>query len=369
MPIRDFNAVREKKTMVYNKIPIFDQAYQNRIEARSMELYTDSVRYLTNKAQKELDGGDNTSAIETAKQITLIDKANQDAFNICHEARHLRIVEKEGNGTVKETDYKEFIETYPNSEYLKETQNNRALYASSLFGKGTTNEELERVLALPTDEPTHNIVKKRYKKWMFKNNHGRFFHIGVGGEFAYGSANVATSGELTTRLGYTCHILNATIGVKYNYLTSSSQMFKSPKEVGNAYFDSHNLSIPVMLRLNFKHGYNGATYFGAGAELDVYTISSRLRDVEKIKDKKFADSKFRVTPRIALGGRIDWLEAELFATYELNNPFDVDYIKNYTMEDGQNIQAACKEKAYKKQIDGNKFFDKVRGGIALRIWF
>ena len=369
LSLRDFNTVRQMKDMVYCNIPIFDKPFQEKIMARSEELRKDSVLFLTTKAQKELDSEDNNSALITSNTILLIDKDNANAINIGQEASYRLIVEREHENTVTEADYISFLDTYPSSIHSQEMQNNRALFASNLFNEETSNEELERVNALPTDESTHKIVSKRYKKWKFKNNRGRFFHIGLGGEFAYGPVNTVVSGELTTRFGYTANLLNLTVGLKYNYLTSSSQMFKSPKESGKAYFERQYLSVPIMLRLNFLHGYNGSSYFAVGTELNINTLSAKLRDVEDIKEKNFANDKFSITPRIALGGRFYGIEIELFATYDVDNPFNVDYIKDYKLKSGQNIKTACDESAYDKQINGEDFFDKVRGGIALRLWF
>lgn len=365
MTERDYKRVSQMKDLRRQNVIVFNDIYRKKIDTQSEKLRTDSVKFLTNKAQQEFESTRYQQALATSKGILIIDPQNETAANLCQESSYRMILSKETENSIQESDYVSFIDEYNTSDHVPEIQNKRALYASSLFNRETSNEELERVNALPTDELTHKTVNKRYKKWMFKNNRGNFFHIGIGGEFAYGPVNTVASGELTTRFGYTANLLNLTVGLKYNYLTSSSQMFKSPKELGSAYFDRQYLSIPIMLRFNFLHGYNGSSYFAAGTELNISTLSAKLRNVEDIDDKKFANDNISFTPRIALGGRFFGLEIELFATYDVDNPFNVDYIKNY----GENIQTLCDKDVYDKQINGEDFFDKVRGGIALRLWF
>lgn len=369
MTERDYKRVSQMKVLRRQNVIVFNDIYQKKIDTQSEKLRTDSVNFLINKAQQEFESTRYQQALATSKGIIIIDPQNETAANLCQESSYRIILSKEAENSIQESDYVSFIDEYNASDHVPEIQNKRALYASSLFNRETSNEELERVNALPTDELTHKIVSKRYKKWMFKNNRGNFFHIGIGGGFAYGSVNTVASGEVTTRFGYTANLLNLTVGLKYNYLTSSSQMFKSPKESGSAYFNRQYLSIPIMLRFNFKHGYNGSSYFAAGTELNISTLSAKLRNVEDIDDKKFANDNISFTPRIALGGRFFGLEIELFGTYDVDNPFNVDYIKKYKLKNGNNIQTVCDKSAYDKQINGEDFFDKVRGGIALRIWF
>ena len=366
-PLRDYTEVSKMSNFIYGGISIFNLEYKNRINTLSNKLRADSINYLINKANEEFDHKNYSASLKTSKGILVIDNDNKFASNLCQEASYLMIIEKENNKSITEKDYIDFLNEYTYSSHVQEINNNRALYASSLFDKNTTNEELERVNALSTDDSTHKIVNKRYRKWKFKINHGRFLHVGIGGEFAVGGANTIAGGELSLCFGYSAHVLNVTVGAKYNYLTSTSQMFKSPKEPGKGYFERQYLSIPLMLRANLKHGYKGATYFAAGAEINVATFSAKLRNVEDVKDNEFAYST-SVSPRIAFGGRILGIELELYGTYDARNPFNSDYIENYNLANGEAISTACDLNVYNKQVHPEKFFDKIHGGLAIRIW-
>ncbi len=368
-PLRDYAKVLNMEDYEYDDIAIFDNTYKKKIKDLSNSLRADSIKFLTNKANKEFESKDYSSVIQTTKGMLLIDDSNSFALNLCQEANYQQILDKEKNSSITEKDYRDFVEYYSYSPHVGEIQNKRALYASSLFDRSTSNEELERVVSLPTDDSTHKVVEKRYKKWMFKNNHGRFFHVGLGGEIAAGGANSVAGGELSMRFGYHASLLNLTVGIKYNYLSCTSQLFKQPKESGNAYFDKHYLSVPVMLRFNVKHGFKGSTYIGAGTELNVSTLSANLRDVENLKDKEFASSGFSMSPRISFGGTILGIELELFACYDIDNPFNADYIEKYRLESGKSIKSSCDSDAYEKQVNAEKFLDKVRGGLAIRFWF
>ena len=368
MAERDYRRVLQMKDLQRRDIFVFNNIYRQKIDARSESLRTDSIAFLINKAKQEFESAKYQQAIATSKGILTIDPQNETADNMCQESSYRIILSKEADNNVNESDYASFIDEYNTSSHVIEIQNKRALYASSLFNRETSNGELRRVNELPTDESTHKIVEKRYKKWMFKNNHGNFFHVGLDGEFAIGGANTIASGGLLLRFGYTANILNVVTGLKYNYLTSTSQMFKNPEEAGKAYFEKQYLSIPLIARFNLKHGYNGCTYIGIGTDINICSLSTKLRDVKDIKKEKFGNNDITFSPRISFGGRLLGVELELFAAYDSSNPFNEKYIKTY-MRNGQNIKNACDKDSYDKQIKSNKFIDKCRGGLAIMLWF
>ncbi len=370
MPIRDYARVDGMKNMSYNDFSIFDNIYKKKIEQLSQQLRQDSITFLSGKAKKEFEGRDYVSAEKTCKGLLIIEPANSLAKEISQEANYQIVLAKEANNSVNENDYTNFIEQYSYSSHMNEILDKRALYASSLFNKLTSEEELDRVHNLQTvDQKATKTVNKRYRKWMFKKNHGRFFRIGLGGEYGVGGANTIVGGELGVRLGYTANIINGTIGIKYNYLTSTSSSFKKPKEAGNAFFERQYLSVPLMLRFNLKHGYHGSTYVGLGAELNVANLKTLLRDVnEDIKEKEFAKKDMSLSPRIAFGGYLVGIEVELFATYDNENHFNKEFIETYKIN-GQPVKSVCNDKTYQKQVETKDFFDKIHGGLALRLWF
>ncbi|MCR5140767.1 MAG: hypothetical protein K6B45_11485 [Bacteroidaceae bacterium] len=375
LTLRDFSAVPQMKDFSYDinrkgiSVPLFNDEYKKKITAHSENLRADSIAKLTDAATAQFKANDFSSALKTSENLLNIDENNDYAKNMAQEACFELISAKENDNTIKEEDYENFINSYSYSPHLKELQNRRALYASSFFNKSTTNEELERVVSLPTDEMTRKEVNKRYKKWKYRINRGKFFHLGLGGEYAVGLANSVAGGELTMRLGYTINFVNVTAGLKYNYLTSTPQSFAAPSEAGKGYFERQYLSAPVMLRFNVKRDYSDATYIAAGAEFNFANFSSKLRDINDIKDDNFANKNMVISPRFAFGGRLFGIELELFATYDKDNLFNVEYIENYTLENGQSIQTACEKDSYEKQIKSNNFLDKVRGGLSLRLWF
>ncbi len=369
-PIRDYARVDDMKNMTYSDFDIFDDVYKKKIEQLSLQLRQDSITFLTNKANKEFEGKNYMAAERTCKGLLIIDPANSLAKEISQEANYQIVLAKEANNTVNENDYINFINLYSYSSHINELLDKRALYASNLFNRQTSGEELERVHNLQTvDKKVTKTVNKRYRKWMFKKNHGRFFRIGLGGEYGVGGANAIASGELGVRLGYTANLINGTIGIKYNYLTRTSSSFKKPKEAGNAFFERQYLSVPLMLRFNLKHGYHGSTYVGLGAELNVANLKTLLRDVnEDIKENEFAKKDMSLSPRIAFGGYLVGLEVELFATYDNENHFNKDYIETYQLN-GQPVKNVCNEKSYQKQVEPKDFLDKIHGGLAIRLWF
>ena len=368
MTERDYSKVSQMKDLQRQNVIVFNDVYRRKIGEQSEKLRTDSLRFLSNKAQQEFDSANYTQALATSKGILIIDPNNESAANLCQQSSYRIILDKETNNTIDESDYVNFIEEYANSSYVPDIRNRRALFASSRFNKGTSVAELERVNQLPTDEPTHKTVKKRYKKWMFKNNRDRFFHIGLDGEFALGATNTVAGGGLLFRLGHTANLLNFVTGIRYNYLTPTSSMFKTPKEDNKAFFENQYLSVPAILQINIIPGYTGCTYIGIGAEINVNNISTELRTSgDGVKEKDFANTSC-VIPRISFGGRLLGMELELFATYDTKNPFNVDYINAYKIDDDP-VENKCDPDIFEKQIKKDGFFDKVRGGLALRFWF
>lgn len=368
LPIRDFSLVPKMKETKRMDMLVFDQFYNVRIDSLTNALRADSLINLTQKAQKEFDNGQMQETVLTANTIMGIDGKNQFAAGIKQKAEYKILETKEADNTIEENDYTAFLDNYPNTDCKEKLEDSRILLASSSFNQNTTEDEFNRVLAMPATESAHKEVEKRAKKWRFKINRGRFFHVGIEGNFAVGASNSITGGGLLLRLGYTANYLNFVTGVKVNYLTSTSKMFKQPKEAGDGYFDRLYLSIPAMFQLNVKRGYKGCTYVGLGADINVSTFSARLRDIENIKDSKFGN-KTSITPRLSFGGRSSFIEAEVFATYDVANPFDTDFINGYKLVDGSSISTHCNPDVYEKQIVKDGFFDRLRGGIALRIWF
>ena len=369
MPIRDYVKVEQTKYINRFGIDVFNQDYREIIDARSNQLKADSIQFLTSQSQHFFDSKDYEKALSSSTIINAIDPTNTFALNMMQEAAYQNILVKELNNSTKEEDYETYLNAYDYSPHIKDIEDRRALYASSLFGKETANEELERVIKLPAHETnTIKTVKKRYKKWMFKNNRGKFLYVGIEGETSFGKVNSLLGVGVTFSLGYTCNVLNFVTGFKYNRLMNTSHIFESPKEPGQAFFERQYFTVPVMLRFNILNGYRGNTYLSAGVELNAVNLTSKLNDVEDIKDDKFAHRGLSISPRVAFGGRIGPLELELFATYDVDNPFDVDYIKSYRVND-QPIESLCDPKAYDKQVNADGFMDKVRAGLALRFVF
>ncbi len=367
LPISDYNRVKAKKDIKRMSVQIFDSRYRTRIDSLSSALRADSLKRLSQKMQTEFEGNKLKDALATAATISTIDPGNTAASDISYKAQLKMLQAKEADGTVTEKDYTSFIDSWPASELKPQMEDSRILLASSKFTEGTSSSELSRVLAMPASEKAHKKAEKRKRKAEFKKERGNFMHLGFGADFAAGATNTVLGGGISLRLGYTANIINFMTGVRYGYLTSTSQMFKQPKEAGKGYFDRHMISIPAMLHFNIKHGFYGCTYIGAGAEINVANMGANLRDVENYKEKNFGNSKTTITPRISFGGRLLGIEMELFATYDMDNPFDVDFIKYYQIN-GKNVRDYCNPNVYEKQILNDGFFDKVRGGLAMRIW-
>lgn len=368
LPLNDFKAVADMKYATRGKMRVFDTRYMARIDSLSSALRTDSLERLRREAQNAYNDGSMSKAVGLTRCIQNIEPGDALAQDIRQKAEYSILKSKEADMTVTVDDYTAFLDTHQQTEHAQELQDKRILLASSLFDRNTTSEEFDRVLGMPASAKAHKTAEKRKRKWEFKQNCGSFFHIGIGGDFAVGASNTVAGGGLLVRMGYTANILNLVTGVRYNYLTSTSEMFKTPTENAKAYFERQYLSVPVMLHVNVLHGYTGCTYVGLGAELNVATLSAALRDVEKVKENKLGNGKTTITPRFAVGGRFFGFEAEIFATYDMKNPFDVDFVKGYTLSDGTNVSTHCDPNVYDKQIVKDGFFDKLRGGVALRLW-
>ena len=131
-------------------------------------------------------------------------------------------------------------------------------------------------------------------------------------------------------------------------------------------------SIPVMVRFNFKHRWTYASYFGVGTDLNVATLSAKMKGENVYKDKKFGTQGLTTSPKIALGYTMQGFECELFAMYDANENFDKEYIEYYPVTDNGSstiLPLLCDHNIYKKQIDGDSFIDKCRLGVALRFVF
>lgn len=357
---------------------LFDEKYVLKIQERADALRADSLNKLLAKAEEDMKSNNYSSAKKLSRQALSLDASNQKAAEISSDASYEMLKEKNNSKTLVEQDCLDFLQENPASSHTTDVQNMRSLYASSLFDKSTSTSELERVLAIPDDEATNKIVEKRYKKQMFKNNHGSFFHMGVGFDAGIGTANYSIGGEVAMRFGYFAHFLNVTVAAKYSELGSTYSFTAGKEDVAGA-FSRTNISVPVMLRMNLSHTYNTATYLALGAEATVSCLGAKFKNLEtkeadviKIKEKDFANTNVTISPRVALGYSFFMWEIELNLTYDMNDNFNKSFIESYqvnTKNGMVSLPSLAEPKAYDKQVVKPSFIDKCRLGVAARLMF
>lgn len=319
------------------------------------------------------------SAEKYASVVLDLDAENARAFEIVDYIHHDALTVKEKSKTIQEDDYVDFLNNNPRSAYTNEVQNKRALIASSNFNKEMPWEDVTKVADYPMDEATKKKVQSRIDHQEFLRERGSFFHFGIGVDGAVGSANSSISPGATFHVGYFCSIINFEVGVKYNYLMSTKVAFKSKDDKLGGAFEKDYLSVPLMLRWNFSKDYTSAFYLGVGADLKIADISSKMKKTDgttknfTIKDKKFANDKMTISPKVAIGATSKHFEGEIFAIYDKDDVFNKEYIESYVVKDDEyylkSLSSLCDSKIYKKQITSSNFFDKCRFGLSLRYMF
>lgn len=126
--------------------------------------------------------------------------------------------------------------------------------------------------------------------------------------------------------------------------------------------------MPVDLHVHLTHDWDYAWYLGLGAELGVANIRTNYVDKspantgdKTTKDNDLANTNVHISPKLAIGYTTKAVEVELFAIYDMDNPFNEDYAK-------ANYSTIADTDIFKQQIS-DKFFDKTRFGLALRFLF
>ena len=368
VPETDYQKVRQLADRQWDGNAIFDQMTRDRILARSEELRNGVMNELQQKVQTAFDQQQYSQAIEAADNLLAADPDNAYALDIKQEAAHRMLVAKEKAKTITELDYVNFIKQNPTSKYVPEAKNQRALLASKLMD---SYSESQRVRNLETtDEATRRTVLRRCNRQRFKEFRGQFFRMGFSFDGTMGPANASLGAGLSMRFGYFCSWVNVEVGAKYNYLTSTPSITGGKHNYDGGFLDTHFLSVPVDLHINFARDWDYSWYLGLGAELGVAHFMSYFREKEPksktTKNNDIAYGDMRVSPKLSIGYTGKSTEVELFALYDNDSPFDKDYV---THEYGPNTTKPLDKKSFDKQIVSDKFIDKCRFGLALRFLF
>lgn len=366
VPETDYVKVAEVAKRKWADYDIFDDEYKSRIMARSDELRTQLLADLHQQTQAAFDGGNYADAVSLAKKTLAVDAQDAYATDIKQEAAHRMILAKEQARTITEKDYADFIDDNPTSKYVDEVKNNRALLASSLLKH---KHDRTRVSNLDIPDPNvRRIVMRRCEHDEFVCWRGKFFRWGFGLDGSMGVGHTQFGGSLNMRFGYFCSWVNLEVGAKYNYFTSTKGLTGRDSDRDGGYFEKHYLSVPVDLHVHLTHDWDYAWYLGLGAELGVANIRTNYVDKslantgdKTTKDNDLANTNVHISPKLAIGYTTKAVEVELFAIYDMDNPFNEDYAK-------ANYSTIADTDIFKQQIS-DKFFDKTRFGLALRFLF
>ena len=279
------------------------------------------------------------------------------------------LIDKEETGFIQESDYDDFLKRVPENKLTYEVKNKRALFAADQFDKNTTETEFNRVRNLDMGSETKSTVEKIIRHWKFVQNRGSFVHVGLAFDYAYGPHVHEFSPGIGIRLGWNRSLLNGYVGAQYS-MFMPTRSFQS-KNVWNdqvrnygGYLKTSRLTIPVMLRLNFVHKYDKSVYFAAGLNLNLPLIArfswNNIHNGESAwsANDTGLTSKFSIAPRAALGYAGRHFEFEVFGVYETKETYDRNYLNMH------NIWQYVDDSYVDQQISS-----RWRVGCALRILF
>lgn len=330
---RDYVQLRNISEKADRGLKVFNTEYQNKILARAQQMYEDSIVFLQNKIAQDLANKQFEEAQTTSLHALTIDSINETFLKQRAEAEYQLLMIKKENKTVTSDNYKQFRIDNPNSLYDAE-------------------------------------IAELYKSKYTREKRGRFYHIGIAGDAAFGTSMYEATSGLGIRLGWHYSLINFYTGVQYGgfavYSEGSSSDKEGEEQVKGGRFTGQHLTIPLMLRFNFARDFDKNFYVGLGANLNIATqgylgYSDEEGKLHHFTDKKFYDKSTFFTPRLALGYSGSLIEIEVFALYELGDVMSKSLINSY-------IDSYPNYTFNRKSID-KQFRYRLSGGLALRLLF
>ena len=361
MKENDFRVVEGLAYLKIGDVSVFDESYRNRIEERAKTLYNDSLKKLTEIAQQAYDSQRYADVAAASANILQIDPVNSFAIKLRQESEYKILQNKEQAQTVTARDYKDFFTNNPTSQHVDETRDKFALLASKDFN--TWN--YEEVYDASSNSNIQKTVKSRHDSYLFNKWKGKFVHVGFDIEGSMGVANTVVGAGVRVRLGHFANYVNFEVGAQYNYCFSTKGVTGRDKDLTGGFYECQYISVPVDLHINFVHDWDYAWYIGLGADLGVSPLAGKFNNKPvnaTTSEKEIVNKDLFVMPKLSIGYTGGCVETEFFINYDLDNQFNEKYIKNKFINRSD-------EKIYKSQIKREKFFDKVRFGLALRFLF
>lgn len=324
---RDYRILKDLAYMKINNVMVFNRVYQDKIVQRSEKMFKDSIAYLRNKIDGHLVAKEYVSARNTALQAQKIYPAF--STQLAEAEYHLLMFDKD-NKTITSADCERYRKDNPGSKY---------------------------------DEEIAELQDKLY----VRENRGKFVHCGVGGNFAIGKGMYEASGGIDVVLGWHCSLLNFYTGIHYGgfgvlYSTDRDASIQS----NGGHFSGQHMTIPAVLRFNFKRSFTENYYVGLGANLNIVTAgylgyADSNGDALHLKNKEFYKKPFFVTPRISVGYSMNGVELEVYGLYEIGDVLNEDLINDMMI-------TYPDYKFNTKQLN-SQMKHRFRGGVSIRYLF
>lgn len=341
-PVNDFAALRQLKDE-----PRLPDRLRQAISEKADRCYADSMAHLTQAMEQHYAAHRYADCIAKAQEIKLIEPDNKRATHLIQEATYNQLTDLEAAGTVSEHDYEQYLSQNATSPHYLAVADRRANMVYEQARQSDNISEYRRLRTLPMSTAISTtllpLVDKRIEKMerrenrsmermRFRQNRGSFFHMQFGGGMEFGSPTLSAYGEVNMRLGWHVSIVNLLVGLKFNSLTDWGNIWGSDvttsrwdKKWGhgnddNPYIIARKLSIPVMLRLNYKHHYRRSSFLGLGAEYNMPVCRVNVNGM-KYPHQQYLNPNNKISPRLSLGWSGRAMEFELYMIYNLKPEF------------------------------------------------
>ncbi len=369
VPETDYRKMMDLAELTYNGWHVFDAEYSRRIKERSQQMRTDSIARLYTKASGEYNAAQYERAIQTLRQLLLVDQYHENAYDLMVGAKYQLLQKSIKNNTVKESEFEDFLDKYSDSRYRSQVEDQFVTYRLQHLPDKCSYSDISELQAMPVnDKKLQKKVDRVVKRQTFIMNRGRCIGFGFGGSYEVGDGLMGGYGEIGFRIGYVPNLVNLYVGGRFGQVTSLEGAFLSDKYEGTdqVYFKLLRATVPVQLRLNFAKNYKRAWYLGLGAEVN-FNIKARAIGCSNNKhlqlnypdaNPKEWVNKVTYTPRASLGVSRKHFNFEVYGAYDLQGNFKKDYLDAY------DFSPYTKGYLYNAQLK-----NKWRGGVALRIFF
>ena len=126
--------------------------FSRRIKERSQQMRTDSIARLYAKASGEYNAAQYERAIQTLRQLLLVDQYHENAYDLMVGAKYQLLQKSIKNNTVKESEFEDFLDKYSDSRYRSQVEDQFVTYRLQHLPDKCSYSDISELQAMPVND-------------------------------------------------------------------------------------------------------------------------------------------------------------------------------------------------------------------------